>query len=70
LEIYPQFGVNFVLGFAFVTIRRSEAYAGTVSISHLSTCGMSGARRILQHIQILYAADTVSLCGVFGYEAT
>jgi hypothetical protein len=25
LEIYPEFGANFIIGFAVVTIRRSEA---------------------------------------------
>jgi hypothetical protein len=58
-KFIPKFGANFVLGFAFVTIRRSEAYEGTVSMSRMSTCGMSGAWRMLQHIQLLYAADTV-----------
>jgi hypothetical protein len=42
-KFIPEFGANFVLGFAFVTIRRSEACeSGTVSMSHTSTCGMSG----------------------------
>jgi hypothetical protein len=46
-KFIPEFGANFVLGFAVVTIRRSEAArSGTVSISHTSRCGMSRASYI------------------------
>jgi hypothetical protein len=67
-KFIPQFGANFVIGFAFVTIRRSKSYE--VGAPFQLSCGMSGAWRLLQHIQLLYVGDTVSLCIFFGHEAT
>jgi hypothetical protein len=52
-KFIPEFGANFVLGFAFVTIRRSEAY----QVGHRFN--------VPWHVRRLAyaAAHTASLCG-------
>jgi hypothetical protein len=64
----PEFGANFVIGFAFVTIRRSESY----EVGHRSMCPVrarvacqapgvccSTYSFFMRLIRFPYAADTI-----------
>jgi hypothetical protein len=60
-KFIPDFGANFVLGFAFVTIRRNEAY----EVKHRFNVPYEHVWHVMRLAYI--AAYTDSLCGWYGF---